>query len=101
MNEIGNEWPLIRYILDDLEWMEEYQLNISGFISDVFYAEKIIPIYEKYQSLISEYVIGESGELSGYSFLNNDNDFDLALEYLKQHVSDRKALAEQFLSENQ
>ncbi len=101
MNEIGNNWPLIRYILDDQEWMEEYKLNISGFIADVFYAEKMTPVYEKYQSLISEFVIGESGELSGYSFLNNDNDFNSAIEYLKQHVSERKTLAQQFLSENQ
>ena len=46
-------------------------------------------IYSNYYSLISEFVVGESGEQRKYSFLRNKTDFDRAINELKKHVSDR------------
>jgi hypothetical protein len=42
--------------------------------------------------------VGNSGEESGYTFLNNDADFDAAVDFLKLHVEKRDAAVLQYLS---
>jgi spore coat protein H len=99
LNEVEENWPLICYILDDEIWMQEYESNVLDFVNELFYPERMIPMYEDYIELLSEFVVGDSGEESGYTFLNSDSDFSSATDFLKQHVSNRKTLAEEFLSE--
>lgn len=98
LNEVGNDWPLIRYILDDEEWRKDYQLNVSEFTNNIFTPKKMAKIYSNYQQLLSNYVIGKNGEKAKYTFLRNESDFNEAIKLLKQQVNDRKLVVEQFLS---
>jgi spore coat protein CotH len=93
-------WPLIRYVLDDKEWNKEYIQNVSEFTSKVFNANKLISVYTSYQELLSDYVTGENGEEPEYTFLRGDNDFTRGIEELKQHVKDREKEVHDFLSKS-
>lgn len=99
LNEVGENWPLIRYILDDEIWHAEYKINVSEFSEKFFAPERMKKIYSDYQQLLTNNVIGEEGEKPKYSFLKNETDFTEAIEFLKQHVFDRKTAVQEFLNE--
>jgi spore coat protein CotH len=98
LSEVGVNWPIIRYIMNDKEWETEYKQNLSGFVNGFFNPERVNIKYENYRKLIREYVVGNSGEQSGYTFLNNDADFDAAVDFLKLHVEKRDAAVLQYLT---
>ncbi len=97
-DEIGEDWPLIRYILDDNDWQAEYKINVSEFAHHTFAPEKMNEIYSNYQHQLTNYVIGEQGEKPKYTFLENESDFTEAIDFLKQHVIERKTAVQEFLN---
>ncbi len=99
LSEVGNNWPLIRYIMNDNIWEAEYKQYISEFTARLFYAERMNQRYEDYRQLLKSFVTGSSGEQKGYTFLNNDTEFGAAIDDLKNHVSARTELVRQFLSQ--
>ena len=99
LEEVGNNWPLIRYIIDQEDWKAIYQEELGAFVNEEFYADKMNPIYENYRALLRDFVVGDSGEQSEYSFLDNDTDFDTAFDILEQHVIDRDLVVQEYLSE--
>ncbi len=96
LSEVGNNWPIIRYIMNDKTWETEYKQNLSGFVNGFFNPERVNIKYDKYSELIREYVVGNPGEQSGYTFLSNDADFDAAVDFLKLHVEKRDAVVRQY-----
>jgi spore coat protein CotH len=98
LNEVGENWPLIRYILDDEAWNNEYKLNVAEFSEKYFNPERMNKTYSNYQQLLAKNVIGEEGEKPKYTFLENETDFTEAIGFLKQHVNDRNTAVQEFLS---
>jgi spore coat protein CotH len=98
LSEVGVNWPLIRYIINDKTWEAEYKQNLSGFVNGVFNPGRVNIKYENYRQLLREYVVGSSGEQTGYTFLSNNADFDTAVDFLKLHVEKRNEAVRQFLS---
>lgn len=96
MTEIGDDWPLISYILDDSEYKATYEGYLEQFVDEVFTVDKMTEAYETYDELIKEYAYQE---VSGYSFLSSDSDYDSAVETLKSHVVERNAALESYLEE--
>lgn len=99
LNEVDNNWPLIRYIIDDEEWAATYKTYLSDFTEHVFTPKKMTAVYNKYQKLLSAHVIGDNGEQKQYSFLRNDSEFYEAVDFLRNHVDERN-LSVQVFSEN-
>lgn len=97
LDEVNNNWPLIRYIIDQQEWKDLYQQELARFVSDVFNADRMNPVYENYRELLRDFVVGDSGELSEYSFLSGNADFDLAFDILKQHVESRNQVVQDYI----
>lgn len=95
LNEVDENWPLIRYIIDDEEWRTQYETYIAVFSQTVFNPEKMHKIVTDYQNLIAKYVIGEHGEQKRYSFLKSDPDFYEAVDFLKTHVNKRHIVVQQ------
>lgn len=91
LDEVGENWPLIRYILDDEVYAQQYAQAVDRVITDVFTEEKMSPIYDQYASLIEEYVRQETSG-AGVSKLAD------AVAILKQHTIDRVSLAEKYLA---
>lgn len=99
LDEVSNNWPLIRYIVDDEEWLAQYKHELVDFTLNVFVPETMSTIYENYRELLYEYVAGNSGEQKDYTFLNSSADFDNSIEHLIQQVSDRILVVQEYISE--
>lgn len=55
-----NEWPLIRYLLDDPIYAERYQAELQLVSDEVFDAAAIIEQYEAWAELLAPYVEDEA-----------------------------------------
>lgn len=92
--EVGNNWPLIRYVLDHPDFREIYLQKISQFINGVFSPDRVMPIIEQKYRLIQESAYAEK---QPHSFLRNTNEFDHAVGVLKNHVIARHQAATEFV----
>lgn len=98
LDEVGDTWPLIRFLADDPVYYAQYQEYLGMVASTSFEPSKMEDIYRYYHSLIEPYVTGPEGELSGYTHLGNPTDFDTALDELITHVNSRYVAVWEFLS---
>ena len=99
LDEVNDNWPLIRYIIDDETWQADYNRYMIEFIENAFESNRMISIYSTYHDMLKDYVIGDQGEVSRYSFLKNDNDFEIAIETLKNHVKERGIAVKNYLAD--
>jgi hypothetical protein len=97
MNEISSEWPLVNYLVNDTAYMAAYKSYLKWFADEVFTEEKIIPLIEKYYSMISPFAIGAEGEKVSYTYLSGDESFVNASFELKSHISNRRALIKSYV----
>ena len=96
-SEVNSNWPLIRYLLDEPEYLEKYKTYLAQVISSAFAPSKMTSKYQNYGSLIREYVVGTNGEQNGYTFLESDSDFDSAISQLISHVSSRYNVVQNYI----
>ncbi|MDP4210768.1 MAG: CotH kinase family protein [Bacteroidota bacterium] len=97
--KVSAGWPLIRYLMDQPEYVAMYKSYIKSLITNVFVPERMKLKYNTYYNLISSYVTGENGEKPGYTYLSSDKDFSNAVEQLKKHVETRNQAALKFLGQ--
>lgn len=86
LSEVGSSWPLISYIVADDEYRQVYEEYLQQFIDEVFIPSKMSETYANYYNLIKEFAYDE---VSGYSFISYDSQFDQAVETLKSHAQSR------------
>lgn len=92
-NEVGENWPLIRYLIDDEDYRATYISYINDFLENTLdtdeFKERVIYLHD----LIEPYVAGDKGEQDGYTFFKNDDDFEKSLNELLTHIEKRIELA--------
>lgn len=98
LDEVGENWPLIRYIADDPVYYAQYQDYLGIVVTTSFEPSKMEETYRYYHALIEPYVTGPYGEQAGYTHLDNPQEFDDALEFLIEHVNSRYDAVMEFLS---
>jgi len=86
LSEVGNNWPLIRYLMDFDAYEQVYKGYTLQFIEEVFIASDMVTTYSSYYELLKEYAYSEE---SGYTYINYDSNFDQAVAALKTHVQSR------------
>ncbi|MCP4680036.1 MAG: hypothetical protein GY854_32005 [Deltaproteobacteria bacterium] len=94
LDEITDEWPMIRYLLDDDEYRQTYKDELEAVLEGSFAIDKVHAKMQAYHDLIAPYVTGpESVEESPYTFLKNSEEFNTSLttgtDALKPHVESR------------
>ncbi len=94
LSEVGNDWPLISYLIAVDEYQDLYKTYLRRFIEEVFVPADMISTYSAYYELIKEYADAEE---SGYTFLRYSSQFDSAVESLKSHVQARNNAVNSFL----
>ncbi|MBN1654534.1 MAG: CotH kinase family protein [Deltaproteobacteria bacterium] len=104
LDEIGEEWPLIRFLLDDAEYRATYRSELQEVVEGAFSVEKMNDRIDAYHDLIAPYVVGpEERESEPYTFLDGENDFKESLETggnaLKPHVLARHAAVQRALED--
>jgi len=94
LEEITAEWPLIRYLLDDSEYLSKYKSELEAVLDGGFAIDTVHNMMDRYHELIESYVIGPDGERQPYTFLKSDSEFADSLtdgkDSLKNHVEDRQ-----------
>ncbi len=97
LENVNESWPLIRYLMDDPEYQALYVGYVEDTINGAFAPAQMEATYRELHDLIAPYVVGENGEIEGYTLLSSPAAFDTALTTLIEHVNDRYALAQEYL----
>jgi len=101
LDTVTDEWPLIRYILDDTLYADRYRSYLTEALDGAFNEATVHTQLENAHAAIAPYVAGsESTETAPYTFIRNLSDFETALEGnrgLIQHISDRHDAAQEVL----
>lgn len=95
LDEADDYWPLIRYLIDIPKYKTIYQQYLKEFVEGSFDPDSMAILYTQYYDLLKNYVYDE---VSGYTFLNSDTDFDQAVEELKNHAQERKTAVLNYLN---
>lgn len=101
LKEVNDNWPLIRYLMDDEVYRAQYIANLEEVINSAFEPERMIQTYQQLHDLIQPYVTGVEGEIAGHTLLRSPDDFDLAFNVLKDHICYRYNEAALFIESQQ
>ncbi len=89
------EWPLIEYLYADEVYRALYDDYVAEVIDGAFETGMIQSLYASYAALIEPYA---TTEVDGFTFLNNGNDFAMAVSQLQTHAAARAAAVSTYLS---
>lgn len=92
---LGDNWPLITYLLADDVYLQRYNESIEDVITNVVNPERLTPIFTELHNLISPYV---EAEQEGYTNITNINAFNNSLNDLIEHISSRYKAALEYLA---
>ncbi len=90
----ASEWPLIGYLYQDEVYKAVYDNYVQEVVDGPFNANTMQTLYSSYASLVAPYA---SMEEPGYSFLNNNSDFQMAISELNTHVLQRTSAVNSYL----
>ena len=88
-SEVTSQWPILRYLLDDSNYAEQYRQNVHEFATNLFNATRMSPIYDTRAALIQDAVLSENAD---YTF-TSPRRFSEAISALKAHVAARETAA--------
>ncbi len=88
MDDVGADWPLIRYLIDDPIYNEVYTIYLADTIEGSFDPDKMASTYQEMAALIAPYASTDVGEAA----------FNSAVQQLINHAYERAAAVETFLS---
>ena len=88
--EVGDNWPLIRYLLDDPVYYEMYVDYLAETVAGPFDPDHMAETYRTLAERIAPYAIADVGEAAFHS----------AVEQLIEHAYQRADAVEAFLSSN-
>jgi spore coat protein H len=94
LDEVTEEWPLIRSLLDDEVYAEAYRAELRVGLEGAFAEEQLLERMRRYHELISPFVIGDDGESAPYTHLLREESFEGSIdgaEGLAAHVTTRRA----------
>jgi spore coat protein CotH len=98
MDEVGDDWPLIRYLLDDEVYYVQYVAYVDAVINTAFEPAKMETTYRELAALIEPYVLSENAE---HTHLQSEADFYAAIEELVEHAYARYDEAAEFVAGQQ
>jgi len=72
---LSDDWPLIRYLIDDEHYLSIFNAEVRKFIENVFYPDKVIKTIMENMDLVEPSVLGVEGEKPPYTMLRSTQDF--------------------------
>lgn len=98
--EVGDDWPLIRYVIDDPVYAAAYRAEVAAFAAGAFASDGVLARLDALHALIAPFVAAEQAPFtlqeSAGAFAGSLEQGDLAL---KPHVLARQAAVTEFLDE--
>jgi spore coat protein H len=89
LSEVGEQWPLIRFLMDDSVYRAAYVSYVKAFVEQVWDVASVQARFQTEHDLIAPCVVGTEGEQPGYTLLNDPQEFDTELDTLLDHVVQR------------
>jgi hypothetical protein len=96
MNEVGQNWPLLRFLADDPVYFARYKALIKAFNDGPFDPATVSATFDRYHAMISPYVTGAGGEQADATYTSAAQ-FTSGLASLKAHVRSRHDLVATFV----
>lgn len=79
LGEVSEDWPLIRFLLDDPIYRQDYYKALRESAANEFSRDFILPKIQAYHALIAPYVVGQDGEREPYTLLGTPRAFERSL----------------------
>ena len=98
MDGVDDDWPLIRYIIDDPVYRARYRTHLAAFIEGVFNQATTDALIDEFEALISPWVSGVDGELPGFTHLLSPGSYQNGMSRLREHMRDRRLVLAQFMA---
>ncbi|WP_438011746.1 CotH kinase family protein [Sorangium sp. So ce321] len=99
MDEVSEQWPLIRYLLDDPVYLEVYRDYVAQAAAEEYEPAATEAWFQAAHDLIAPYVVGPEGEIEGHTHLASPADFDAGLAALIAHAKGRPADVAEYLGQ--
>ncbi len=96
LDEVGEEWPLIRFLMDDPVYKDKYETYLAEVVETVFVPEEMAGVYQYYHDLIAESALKETPEAT---MLRSPDAFESSVAQLTQHAWDRWQAVYAYLGE--
>lgn len=91
MDEVSEEWPLIRFLLDDPVYLDVYRGYVAQAAQVEYEPVAAEARFRAAHELIAPYVVGPEGEIEGHTFIQSEASFNDALDALIAHANARQA----------
>ncbi len=98
LSEVSSGWPLIRYVMDQQAYVDQYKIYMDEFINGTFEPSAMQTEYLRLYNLIKPFAVGTDGEKVPYTFLNSSSEFETGFQTLNSHVTSRHTAADDFLN---
>lgn len=98
LTEVTDAWPLIRFLLDDPEYLGLYKSHVARAAESEYTAQWATRFTEAHE-LIAPYVVGSEGERPNYTFIESAEAFERTLDELVAHPQQRQSDVATYLSE--
>ncbi|MBT3218170.1 MAG: CotH kinase family protein [Proteobacteria bacterium] len=79
LDEVGDNFPLIRYLMDDAVYSEIYLAELQNALDGVYDLDPLHGKMEQYHDMLEPYVVGADGEISGFTTLHSEDNFHTSL----------------------
>ncbi|GAB2612849.1 hypothetical protein GCM10027035_06550 [Emticicia sediminis] len=96
MNEVGSQWPLIRYLIDDPEYFNFYKAAVKDFVEKYFTPTTMNEYIKKHKTILAPSFAATEIEKPPYSFLQNPQSFEKAVSDLEKYINERYIAASAF-----
>lgn len=93
MKEVTNQWPLIRYIVDDPAYFAYYKSAVKEFIQKDFNPTTMGDYLKKHKAILQPYFTGTGVETPPYSHLRSPQNFETAITALEKYINERYQVA--------
>lgn len=99
MATVTEQWPLIRYLLDDPQYLEVYRDYVAQAAAVEYEPVAAAKRFQAAHDLIAPYVVGPEGEIEGYTFLPSDAAFEGSVTDLVAHANGRQTAVADYLAQ--
>ncbi len=90
MTEVTDQWPLIRFLLDDTVYLATYRAYVASAAAEEYTPAWVGERFRVAHDLIAPYVIGADGELPGSTFVTSVSDFAASVDAFVSHAETRQ-----------
>lgn len=97
MKEVGTQWPLIRYLIDDPEYFAFYKYAVKEFIEKTFTPALMNEYLIKHKSILAPHFSPGEIEKPPFGSIQNSQSFDQSVSDLEKYIKERHTAALDFV----